>query len=410
MSSDSLIGQRWEVMSPALDERQRRLFVAAEAKVLGRGGVSAVSAATGVSRNTIMVGLKEIDTSGEPVGAQGEPASRSARTRRSGGGRKKIEVKDETLLSDLLALVDPVTRGDPESPLRWTCTSLRTLAEQLRVAGHTASHVLVGQILKAQGYSLQANAKVIKGNQSPDRNAQFEHINAAVVSALAANQPVISVDTKKKELVGLYKNDGREWLPSGEPIEVRVHDFIDPKLGRASPYGVYDIAADEAWVSVGTDHDTAEFAVQTIRRWWFSMGIQRYPEAKQLLITADGGGSNGHRIRLWKLELSRLAQEIGLEIQVCHFPPGTSKWNKIEHRLFSFITMNWRGRPLVSHEVIVNLIAETKTRSGLKVRAELDTTGYAKGLVVSDEDYSAINIDRNTFHGEWNYRILPSKD
>jgi hypothetical protein len=269
------------------------------------------------------------------------------------------------------------------------------------------SHVVVGKLLKKQDYSLQTNVKVLEGNQSPDRNAQFEHINVSVTAALQANQPVISVNTKKKELVGAYKNAGQEWLPSDEPVKVKIHDFIDKELGRANPYGVYDIGADEAWVSVGTDHDTSAFAVQTIRRWWFSMGVQRYPQAKQLVITADGGGSNEHRVRLWKLELSHLAQETGLDIQVHHFPPGTRKWNKIEHRLFSFITMNWRGRPLISHEVIVNLIASTKTRSGLTVRAELGTAEYPKGLTISDADLSAINIERSEFYGDWNYCIRP---
>ncbi len=405
MTTDSLIGQRWKVMHAALDERQRRLLVAVEAKVLGRGGITAVAVATGVSRSTIMAGLNEIEAMQTNKVTQQEPAALSTRTRRAGAGRKSAAVKDETLVADLLALVDPVTRGDPQSALRWTCKSLRALSDELKTRGHSISHVVVGQLLKLQGYSLQANAKVIEGNQSPDRNAQFEHINATVTAAMAANQPVISVDTKKKELVGAYKNSGQEWLPSGEPVQVKVHDFIDPELGRANPYGVYDIGADEAWVSVGTDHDTSAFAVQTIRRWWYSMGRQRYPQARQLLITADGGGSNGHRVRLWKLELSRLASDTGLEIQVCHFPPGTSKWNKIEHRLFSFITMNWRGRPLISHEVIVNLIASTKTRSGLKVRAELDKAEYPKGLVVSDDDFAAIKLERNEFHGDWNYRI-----
>jgi hypothetical protein len=279
------------------------------------------------------------------------------------------------------------------------------LADELQVKGHKVSHVVVGKLLKSQDYSLQSNVKVLEGNQSPDRNAQFEHINAAVASALKDNQPVISVDTKKKELVGAYKNSGQEWLPSGEPVKVKVHDFIDKELGRANPYGVYDIGADEAWVSVGTDHDTSAFAVQTIRRWWFSMGRERYPQATQLIITADGGGSNGHRVRLWKLELSRLAQETGLDIEVHHFPPGTSKWNKIEHRLFSFITMNWRGRPLISHEIIVKLISSTKTRSGLMVRAELDTAEYPKGLVISDAELDTIKLERSDFHGEWNYRI-----
>lgn len=405
MAEDTPISRRWSLMREALDERQRRLWVAVEARVLGRGGISAVATATGVSRSTIRVGLAEIEAMQVAGRSDVEPARSGTRVRRAGAGRKRIELQDDTLLADLLSLVDPLTRGDPQSPLRWTCKSLRTLAEQLRAIGHSVSHVVVGQLLKAQGYRLQANAKVIEGNQSPDRDAQFEYINATVATALTAHLPVISVDTKKKELVSAYKNAGREWLPSGQPESVKVHDFVDPEWGRANPYGVYDIGHDEAWVSVGTDHDTAAFAVQTIRRWWFSMGRQRYPDAKRLVITADGGGSNGHRVRLWKLELSRLAAEIGLDIQVCHFPPGTSKWNKIEHRLFSFITMNWRGRPLISHEVIVNLIANTKTRSGLSVHAELDTAIYPKGLVVSDEAFAAIKMDRNEFHGDWNYCI-----
>ena len=353
MPTESPIAQRWEVLHETLDERQRRLLVGVEAKVLGRGGISAVSAATGVSRVTIMAGISEIEAMKSADLCEDQAAAPKAQgTRQSGGGRKKIETKDETLLPDLLALVEPSTRGDPESPLRWTCKSLRNLADELKPKGHQVSHVVVGKLLKSQNYSLQANIKVLEGNQSPDRNAQFEHINAAVTAALQANEPVISVDTKKKELIGTFKNAGQEWLPSGEPDKVQVHDFIDKELGRANPYGVYDIGADEAWVSVGTDHDTSAFAVQTIRRWWLSMGKERYPQAKQLTITADGGGSNGHRVRLWKLELSRLAKEIGMDIRVHHFPPGTSKWNKIEHRLFSFITMNWRGRPLISHEVI----------------------------------------------------------
>ncbi len=356
-----------------------------------------------------MAGISEIDTMKAADLTADQPAtSKPSGTRQAGGGRKKIELKDETLLPDLLTLVDSSTRGDPESPLRWTCKSLRNLADELKAKGHQVSHVVVGKLLKSQDYSLQTNVKVLEGNQSPDRNAQFEHINACVTAALQASQPVISVDTKKKELVGAYKNAGQEWLPSGEPVKVKVHDFIDKELGRANPYGVYDIGADEAWVSVGTDHDTSAFAVQTIRRWWLSMGKERYPQAKQLVITADGGGSNGHRVRLWKLELSRLAQEIGLDIEVHHFPPGTSKWNKIEHRLFSFITMNWRGRPLISHEVIVNLIASTKTRSGLTVRAELDTAEYPKGLVISDAELETVKIERNEFHGDWNYRIRSS--
>ena len=410
MANDSVIGQRWEVMREALDERQRRLLVGVEAKVLGRGGVSAVAVATGVSRTTILAGLNEIEVMKSSIGTAGKADNAPTSIRQAGAGRKKIETTDLTLLPDLLALVDSTTRGDPQSPLRWTCKSLRNLADELKALGHTVSHVVVGKLLKAQDYSLQTNVKVLEGNQSPDRNAQFEHINTAVSTALQANQPVISVDTKKKELVGAYKNAGREWLASGEPVKVKVHDFIDKELGRANPYGVYDLGADEAWVSVGTDHDTSAFAVQTIRRWWFNMGIKRYAHATQLVITADGGGSNSHRVRLWKLELSRLAQEIGLDIQVHHFPPGTSKWNKIEHRLFSFITMNWRGRPLISHEVIVNLIASTKTRSGLKVRAELDNADYPKGTLVPDEDFDAIKIDRDNFRGDWNYCIRSSRN
>jgi len=393
-------------MQGRLDERQRRAFAAAEAKVLGRGGVAQVVAATGISRNTILAGMEELEgPTNEFMAARAVAAP--GLTRRSGGGRKAAAHKDPTLVPDLLALVEASSRGDLQSPLRWTCKSLRVLADELKARGHAIGHVVVGRLLKSQGYSLQANAKVIEGNQSPDRNAQFEHINASVATALAAGQPVISVDTKKKELLGQFKNAGREWHPEGAPEQAQVHDFVDPDLGRANPYGVYDVGADEGWVSVGTDHDTSAFAVQTIRRWWFTMGCERYPDAKELTITADGGGSNGYRVRLWKLELSRLAQETGLRIRVCHFPPGTSKWNKIEHRLFSFITMNWRGRPLISHEVIVQLIASTKTRSGLTVRSEIDANSYPKGVVVSDADFAGIKLDLDTFHGEWNYSIHP---
>ena len=406
MEAGSPIAQRWELMRERLDERQRRAFAAAEAKVLGRGGVSQVVAATGMARNTVMAGMQELEGSTNEFIAAA-PLAAAGSTRRSGGGRKAATHKDPSLVSDLLALVDPTSRGDPQSPLRWTCKSLRVLADELKARGHAISHVVVGRLLKDEGYSLQGNAKVIEGNQSPDRNAQFEHINATVSAALAGGQPVISVDTKKKELVGQYKNGGREWHPEGAPEEVRVHDFVDPELGRANPYGVYDIGADEGWVSVGTDHDTSAFAVQTIRRWWFSMGRVRYPMATELTITADGGGSNGYRVRLWKLELGRLAKETGLRIRVCHFPPGTSKWNKIEHRLFSFITMNWRGRPLISHEVIVQLIASTKTRSGLKVRSEIDANSYPKGLVISDADFAKIKLEPEVFHGEWNYSLRP---
>jgi hypothetical protein len=404
MPDGSQIEQRWELMRGRLDERQRRTYAAAEAKVIGRGGVSRVAAATGLARGTIMAGMLELEGKTNEHFAGATPAAAGS-VRRSGGGRKPLTHKDPTLVADLLALVDPGTRGDPESPLRWSCKSLRVLAEQLNAQGHTVSHVVVGELLKAQGFSLQGNAKVIEGNQSPDRDAQFQHINATVAQALSEGRPVISVDTKKKELVGAFKNAGQEWRPAGEPEQVKVHDFVDPELGRANPYGVYDIGADQGWVSVGTDHDTASFAVQTIRRWWFTMGKPRYPDARELTITADGGGSNGHRVRLWKLELGRLAAETGLNITVCHFPPGTSKWNKIEHRLFSFITMNWRAKPLISHEVIVSLIAATKTRSGLTVRAELDTKSYPKGITVSDADLATVPIKRAAFHGDWNYCI-----
>jgi hypothetical protein len=401
----SSIRERWELMREHLDERRRRTFAAAEAKVLGHGGVSQVAAATGLAPATIRAGLRELEGGTDNEFLPGVALAPVGAVRRSGGGRKAAAVKDTTLVADLLALVEATTRGDPESPLRWSCKSLRVLAAELQAAGHAISHVAVGRLLKAEGYSLQANAKVIEGRQSPDRDAQVEHINARVAAALAEGQPVISVDTKKKELVGQFKNAGREWHPAGVPERVDVHDFVDPELGRASPYGVYDIGSDEGWVSVGTDHDTAAFAVQTIRRWWLTMGQERYPEARELTITADGGGSNGYRVRLWKLELSRLAQETGLDIRVCHFPPGTSKWNRIEHRLFSFITMNWRGRPLVSHEVIVNLIAATRTKSGLAVRSELDTASYPKGVVVSSASFASINIEPDDFHGDWNYCI-----
>jgi hypothetical protein len=406
MQGDSPIEQRWNLLREHLDERQRRVLAAAEAKVIGRGGISQVAVATGLARGTIMAGLQEFGATHNEFIAGPRLAPPSA-VRRPGGGRKPATVKDPTLVADLLALVEPTTRGDPMAPLRWTCKSLRVLAEELRALGHVISHVVVGQLLKAQGYSLQGNAKVIEGNQSPDRDAQFRHINASTSAAMARGQPVISVDTKKKELVGRFKNGGKEWRPAGEPEQVNVHDFADKELGRAAPYGVYDIAADQGWVSVGTDHDTAAFAVQTIRRWWLMMGKPRYPKAKELTITADGGGSNGHRVRLWKLELSRLARETGLTIHVCHFPPGTSKWNKIEHRLFSFITLNWRARPLVSHEVIVNLIASTKTSTGLLVHAELDTDDYPKGVAVSDKEMASVRLEPESFHGEWNYRIKP---
>jgi hypothetical protein len=305
-------------------------------------------------------------------------------------------------------LVEPVTRGDPESPLRWTCKSLMQLSRELVGCGYTISHVSVGALLKDLGYSLQGNRKTLEGASHPDRNAQFAFINEKIETALSAGQPVISVDTKKKELVGQYKNGGKEWRPQGQPEAVKVHDFVDAELGRANPYGVYDLGSNSGWVSVGTDHDTASFAVATVRRWWFAMGKAIYPDAKELMITADGGGSNGSRVRLWKLELQQLADELAIPIRVSHFPPGTSKWNKIEHRLFSYISLNWRGQPLVSHEVIVNLIAATTTQKGLKVRAQLDTNPYPKGIKVSDDEFASIRLVRDDFHGEWNYTIMPN--
>jgi len=329
------------------------------------------------------------------------------RIRRPGGGRKRTVELDPSLREDLERLVEPTSRGDPESPLRWTTKSVRNLADELRQQGHKASHRMVAELLHELGYSLQANRKTLEGSAHPDRNAQFEHLNRAVQLQLSLGEPVISVDTKKKELVGPFKNGGRELRPKGAPEHVRVHDFLIPGLGRVSPYGVYDIGRNEGWVSVGTDHDTASFAVEGIRRWWRSMGQPLYPDATRLLITADAGGSNGYRVRLWKLELQKLADETGLVIGVCHFPPGTSKWNKIEHRLFSAISQNWRGKPLVSHEVVVNLIGATTTRAGLRVRSELDTNQYPTGRTVSDQEMEAIYLRKDPFHGEWNYSLLP---
>jgi len=396
----SQIAQRYNLVEWALDERLRRLISAAEAKVLGHGGITAVAESTGVSRRAIHTGLKELES------RQLEEKPTGSRIRRPGAGRKSATEIDPTLQTDLELLVDPVTRGDPESPLRWTCKSLRTLADELGKMGHKVSHTHVGKLLVKLGYSLQGNKKTIEGTGHPDRNAQFIHINEQVTNRLAKGEPVISVDTKKKELIGRFKNNGQTWRPKGEPTEVKIYDFIE-EAGRANPYGVYDIGADEGWVSVGTDHDTAAFAVQTIRRWWQVVGNKAYPNAKELFITADGGGSNGGRVRLWKLELQGLADEVGIPIRVSHYPPGTSKWNKIEHRLFSFITMNWRGEPLISHEVMLKLIANTKTKTGLSVKAELDKREYPKGIKVPDVEFATINMVRDDFHGEWNYSISP---
>lgn len=390
---------RFAAVRDLLDERSRRLVAAAESVSLGRGGISAVSRATGMSRPVIREGVKEL---GEPLTVA------PGRVRRPGGGRKRIVERDASLRSDLEKLLDPVTRGDPESPLRWTSKSVRKLAEELVRMGHSISYPSVAELLRELGYSLQANQKTKEGASHPDRNAQFEHIGAAVNRCLADQEPVISVDTKKKELVGDFRNGGRELRPKGDPEQVRVHDFIIPELGRANPYGIYDLAHNTGWVSVGLDHDTAAFAVESIRRWWRSMGQSVYPQATRLLITADGGGSNGGRVRLWKTELQKLADETGLVISVCHLPPGTSKWNKIEHRLFSFITQNWRGKPLISFATIVSLIAATTTTTGLKIRSELDANLYAAGIKISDRELALVNLRRDPFHGEWNYEIHPT--
>ncbi len=393
------IAERFRQLAPVLDERARRLVVAAEAIALGRGGITRVARATGVAREVIRTGIAELGA------MERLPAGR---IRRPGGGRKRTVETDPTLWPDLERLVEPVTRGDPESALRWTSKSLRTLAAELGRLGHRVSHRLVADLLHAAGYSLQANRKVLEGGDHPDRDAQFAHLNTRVQEQLAAGEPAISVDTKKKELVGPFKNGGREWQPAGQPEAVRVHDFVDRELGRVSPYGVYDLAQNTGWVNVGIDHDTATFAVESIRRWWHRMGRALYPHATRLLITADGGGSNGARVRLWKLELQQFANETGLEIAVCHLPPGTSKWNKVEHRLFSFISQNWRGRPLVSYAVIVSLIAATTTATGLRVGCALDTNTYPAGRKVSDVELATVRLQRDPFHPDWNYTILPT--
>jgi len=396
---EAAIRQRYQVLAGVADERVRRLMLAAESLAIGRGGQVAVARATGVSRAMIQRGIREV--------LEPESQAPKGRIRRPGGGRKAMVVIDPTLRDDLERLVEPTSRGDPESPLRWTCKSVRKLAAELTAQGHQASHRLVADLLHNLGYSLQANQKTLEGSEHPDRNGQFEYLNGAVQHQLWAGEPTISVDTKKRELIGPFKNGGRELRPKGEPEQVLTHDFIIRELGRVTPYGVYDVAQNEAWVSVGVDHDTAAFAVESIRRWWWSMGYAVYPKATRLLITADAGGSNGYRLRLWKLELQRFADETGLEIAVCHFPPGTSKWNKIEHRLFSAITQNWRGKPLVSHEVVVNLIGATTTRTGLTVKSRLDTNQYPAGRTVSDAELSTIHIRRDAFHGDWNYALLP---
>ena len=386
---------------PVFTERSRRLWAATEARALGYGGIAQVARATGISRATIQRGLRELDT----------PAPLPpARTRRPGGGRKRTTAIDPTLLRDLDALVEPTAAGDPDSPLRWTSKSVRTLAVALEALGHHVSHTVVAELLHHLGYSLQANAKTREGHQHPDRDAQFRYVADTVQRAQRRRQPTISVDTKKKELIGDFKNGGRDWRPQGSPAKVRVHDFLipTPGHGKAIPYGVYDLQRDEGWVSVGIDHDTASFAVNAIRRWWHRMGRGAYPQARSLVITADAGGSNGTRLRLWKWELQRFANRTGLTVTVCHFPPGTSKWNRIEHRLFSHIAMNWRGTPLVNLATIVSLIGATHSRSGLRVRSEVDRGRYPAGLTITDNQMATIRLTRHRFHGDWNYTIHPT--
>jgi len=404
MSDDDIvekIRKKYERLSGVLDERSRRVWASAEAEALGYGGQSIVAKATGLSRMTFY--SQNLNNSNENNSTPPHP-----RIRKDGGGRKKLTQREPKLLSALEALVEPTTRGDPENSLRWTCLSTRQLAAALEKQGYRIGRQTVAYLLDELGYSLQGNQKTKEGSGHPDRDAQFRYIHDQVESFQRRGQPVVSVDTKKKELVGDFKNGGKEWRPKGDPEPVRVYDFVDKLLGKANPYGVYDPTANEGWVSVGVDHDTAEFAVESLRRWWAHMGCARYPMAKQLLVTADGGGSNGSRVRLWKVALQQLADQTGLDISVCHFPPGTSKWNKIEHRMFSYISMNWRGKPLISHEVIVNLIATTTTRKGLKIAAEIDRNIYTKGIHVPEEELEKLHIERASFHGEWNYTIFSS--
>ena len=394
---------KYLALEPLLDERTKRIWAGTEARALGRGGVARVMEATGMSRTRVAAGVKEIESSG--VGG----VRATGRVRAAGGGRKRLAERDPGLEADLKRLVDPATRGDPEGPLLWTSLGTEKLAEALRGKGHEVSGRTVARMLREMGYSLQANRKTTEGRQHPDRDGQFNHINRRAEAFRKSGDPVVSVDTKKKELIGDFRNGGREWRPRGDPEKVRVHDFKDEALGKAVPYGVYDVGADAGWVSVGVDHDTAEFAVETLRRWWRNLGAAAYPESGRVLVTADAGGSNGMRSRLWKAELQRFADETGLAVSVCHFPPGTSKWNKIEHRMFSRITRNWRGRPLVSREAVVELIANTTTRQGLTIRAELDENEYPTGIKVSDERMAALNLSRDEFHGDWNYTISPTR-
>ena len=390
--------RKYRTLRPVLTERSRRVWAASEAVALGHGGIGFVEKATGISRSTISRGIRE---------QAGRTSLPPERTRRPGGGRKRTVDKDDRLVADLDALVEPTASGDPQSPLRWTSKSVRHLATELQGMGHTVSYALVRKLLLAAEYSLQANRKTREGPQHPDRDAQFQYLNAQVRRFQGAHRPVISVDTKKKELVGDFKNAGRAWRPQGDPTAVRVHDFLIPAQGKAVPYGVYDLARNEGWVSVGIDHDTASFATHTIRRWWHCMGRRVYPDTTALLITADAGGSNGPRVRLWKWELQQFANRTGLTITVCHYPPGTSKWNKIEHRLFSYITANWRGQPLVDLVTIVSLIGDTTTATGLRVKSEVDRGRYPQGVVITDEQMAQVQLEPHAFHGDWNYTIRP---
>jgi hypothetical protein len=400
MADEKAIRTKYRLLRGTLNERARRLWAAAEVVSAGHGGFSAVVRATGISPTTVSKALKEL---------RGQERLPAERVRRPGGGRKRSESVDSKLTAALEDLIDPMTRGDPESPLRWTCKSTRRLAAELELLGYDISHVTVARLLRDADYSLQANRKTLEGAKHPDRDQQFTYINTQAKRQLRKGEPVISVDTKKKELVGAFKNGGREWHRKASPEKVKVHDFIDPKKGKAIPYGVYDLGLNVGWVSVGVTHDTAAFAVETIRQWWRHMGKRSYPRARSLMITADSGGSNGARIRLWKYELQRFANERGLSIHVSHFPPGTSKWNKVEHRLFSFITQNWRGKPLYSLAAIVNLIAKTTTRTGLKVRCILDQRHYPKAIKVADKQMAEVNFTPHTFHGDWNYTIDPAR-
>jgi DDE family transposase len=397
------VRHKFELLRPLMNERMRRHWAACEAMTLPHGGVTVVAQATGLSRTTIWAGLRELRHPAD-VPTDGLPPER---IRHAGAGRPFLETADPTLVKDLEALLEATTRGDPQSPLRWTCKSTRNLAEELSRQGHGVSYRTVAALLHDLDYSLQANRKTREGSSHPDRNAQFEYISRRVRAFQRAGQPVVSVDSKKRELIGDFKNGGQEWRPAGAPEEVRAKDFPDQRLGKVTPSGVYDLTHNEGWVSVGIDHNTSPFATETIRRWWCEMGAPLYPEADRLLVTADAGGSNGYRCRLWKVALQQLADAVGLRITVCHFPPGTSKWNKIEHRMFCHITKNWRGQPLLSRAVVVNLIGSTRTKAGLHVQAELDTNAYETGIAVSDEELAAVRIKKDTFHGEWNYTISP---